>query len=123
MSTVFQAVLICAVLVYLVVLLLLMKKQKFNLRYALVWLLAALVMLIVAIFPQIVVGLSKLLGIQSTVNTVFLLEGLFVLLILLSLTSIVSVQTNQIRRLTQTQALLEKRVRELEEAVKKPDGE
>lgn len=74
-------------------------------------------MLIVAIFPQIFDWLSRLLGIASVVNTVFVLEGLFVLLILLSLTSIVSLQTNRIRKLTQIQALLGRRIRELEEDV------
>jgi len=40
-------------------------------------------------------------------------------LIILSLTSIVSGQTERIRTLTQTQAMLEKRIRELEKAVYK----
>lgn len=92
-----------------------MKEEKLNLRYALTWLLMAIVMLLVSIFPGIVNILSSALGVASVVNTVFVLEGLFVLLILLSLTSIVSLQTNRIRKLAQTQALLEARVRELED--------
>ncbi len=114
MNETFRVFLIIGIVFYITVLVILMKKQRLNLRYTLTWLLMALVMLLVSIFPQIVVWLAKLLGIASVVNTVFLLEGLFVLLILLSLTSIVSLQTNRIRKLTQTQALLEKRVRELE---------
>ena len=90
----------------------------FNLRYALTWLLMAFVMLLVAVFPQIITAISRLLGVASDVNTVFVLQGLFVLLILLSLTSIVSKQTNRIRKLAQTQALLEKRVRELEDSLR-----
>mgnify|MGYP004562589711 FL=1 len=117
MNETFRVFLIIGIVFYITVLVILMKKQRLNLRYTLTWLLMALVMLLVSIFPQIVVGLAKLLGIASVVNTVFLLEGLFVLLILLSLTSIVSLQTNRIRKLTQTQALLEKRVRELEKLI------
>lgn len=117
MNEVFRIILIVGIFVYIVVLAILMKKQKLNLRYTLVWLLMAVVMLIVSIFPQIAIWLAQIMGIASVVNMVFLLEGLFVLLILLSLTSIVSLQTNRIRRLTQTQALLERRVRELEKAV------
>ncbi len=119
MSTLFRVCLIVGILIYFVVLIVLMKKQKLHLRYALTWLLMVVVMLIVAIFPGIVSLISKALGIASVVNTVFVLEGLFVLLILLSLTSIVSLQTNRIRRLVQTQALLERRVRELEHALNK----
>ena len=117
MNEEFRIILIVGIFAYIVVLAILMKKQRLNLRYTLVWLLMAVVMLIVSIFPQIAIWLAQIMGIASVVNMVFLLEGLFVLLILLSLTSIVSLQTNRIRRLTQTQALLERRVRELEKSV------
>lgn len=115
MTIVFQCCLIVGILIYLGVIVVLLKKQKLNLRYALTWLLMAFVMLVVAVFPQIITWISKLMGIASDVNTVFVLQGVFVLLILLSLTSIVSKQTNRIRRLAQSQALLERRIRELEE--------
>ena len=118
MTLVFQCCLIVGILIYLGVIVVLLKKQKLNLRYALTWLLMAFVMLLVAVFPQIITAISRLLGVASDVNTVFVLQGLFVLLILLSLTSIVSKQTNRIRKLAQTQALLEKRVRELEESLR-----
>lgn len=114
MSDLFRICLIAGILVYLIVIVVFMKKKKLNLRYTLTWLLMALVMLIAAAFPQLVTWLAMALGVASVVNTVFVLQGLFVLLILLSLTSIVSRQTNRIRTLAQTQALLEKRVRELE---------
>ena len=118
MTLVFQCCLIVGILIYLGVIVVLLKKQKLNLRYALTWLLMAFVMLLVAVFPQIITAISRLLGVASDVNTVFVLQGLFVLLILLSLTSIVSKQTNRIRKLAQTQALLEKRVRELEDSLR-----
>ena len=115
MSNLFRICLIIGIIIYLTVIIVLMKEEKLNLRYALTWLLMAIVMLLVSIFPGIVNILSSALGVASVVNTVFVLEGLFVLLILLSLTSIVSLQTNRIRKLAQTQALLEARVRELED--------
>ena len=118
MTLVFQCCLIVGILIYLGVIVVLLKKQKLNLRYALTWLLMAFVMLLVSVFPQIITAISRLLGVASDVNTVFVLQGLFVLLILLSLTSIVSKQTNRIRKLAQTQALLEKRVRELEDSLR-----
>ena len=118
MTLVFQCCLIVGILIYLGVIVVLLKKQKLNLRYALTWLLMAFVMLLVAVFPQIITAISRLLGVASDVNTVFVLQGLFVLLILLSLTSIVSKQTNRIRKLAQTQELLEKRVRELEDSLR-----
>ena len=92
-----------------------LKKKKLNLRYTLIWLFAAIALLIVDIFPQIITFIMDLVGIATPVNMVFVLEALFVLVILLSLTVIVSHLTERVYRLTQTAAILEKRVRELEE--------
>jgi len=61
--------------------------------------------------------MAKLLGIRTPSNAIFIVEALFSMLIILSLTSIVSLQMLRIRKLTQTQALLEKRVRDLEKKV------
>lgn len=106
--------LIIGILIYLLIIFHLLKRKKLNLKYTLIWLLAAFVMLISAVFPDIINRISSLVGIVSPVNLVFVLEGMFVLLILLSLTTIVSHMNQRIYKLTQTQALLEKRVREME---------
>lgn len=74
-------------------------------------------MLVVTIFPGIVNWATGLVGIVAPTNFVFFLEGAFVLVILLSLTSIVSNLNSKIYRLTQSQALLEKRIRDLETKV------
>lgn len=107
--------LIIGILVFLVIILQMLKNKKLNLKYTLVWLLSAFVMLIATIFPGIVNIVAASIGIISPVNFVFVLEGMFVLLILLSLTAIVSHINNRIYRLIQSLAILEKRVRELEE--------
>ena len=109
-----QIFLITAILFYLLVILFMLKAKRLNLRYTLLWLLSAFVLLILAILPGIITEVAHLVGNASPVNTVFVLEGLFVLFILLSLTSIVSGLNRKIYRLTQYEALLEGRVRELE---------
>ena len=48
-------------------------------------------------------------------NGLFALSVFFIIIILMSLTSIVSKQTEKIRTLTQENALLEERIRKLEE--------
>lgn len=102
-------------LIFLFVIFYLLKKKKLNLRYTLTWLFAAVALLIADIFPQIIMSAMHLVGIATPVNMVFVLEAFFVLLILLSLTVIVSHLTERVYRLTQTIAILEKRIRELEE--------
>lgn len=102
-------------LIFLLVILNMLKKKRLNLKYTLTWLFAALALLVVDCFPQIIDGIMELVGVASPVSMVFVLEALFVLVILLSLTAIVSRLTEQVYRLTQTIAIMEKKIRELEE--------
>ena len=108
-------------LIFLVVILNMLKKKKLNLKYTLTWLFAAFALLVVDCFPQIIEGIMNLVGVASPVSMVFVLEALFVLVILLSLTAIVSHLTEQVYRLTQTIAIMEKKIRELEEEKKKEE--
>lgn len=48
------------------------KKGKFKIEYAIVWILVTLGLLVIALFPVISIQLSHLLGIVSPVNFVFL---------------------------------------------------
>ena len=83
-------------------------------RYSIIWLISAGVLLVFAVFPYVVLVLTDLLGMAVPVNVVFLLVIAFILLLLLSLSSIVSGFAEKIKRLAQENALLEERVRRLE---------
>ena len=107
--------LLLGVLFYLTVIIALIKKEQLNLRYTLLWLFSGVVMMILAVFPQVASFIAGCMGVETPANAVFVIEALFALLIILSLTSVVSNQMLRIRKLTQTQAMLEKRVREVEE--------
>ncbi len=109
-----RILLLVAIVLFFVIVIALLKKKRLALKYTLVWLLTGLVMLILVIFPQIMVALTTLVGMQSSMNTLYILLIGFLLLLTMMLTSIVSSQTDRITRLAQANALLEKRVRELE---------
>lgn len=110
-----RALLIFGALVYLFAIMFLLKKGKLNVQYSLIWLGSAFVLLLFAIFPYIVAVLRDILHVEVVANLVFMLLFGFVLLLLLSLSTIVTGFATKIKRLTQTQALLEARVRQLEE--------
>jgi hypothetical protein len=114
MDNTLRLFLIILIIAYLSIILHLLKKRKLNLKYTLLWLFSAFVMLLVTIFPQIIYTTANLVGMVSPVNLVFVLEGMFVLFILLSLTSIVSYLTNKVYKIVQTISLLEKRLYDLE---------
>lgn len=79
-------------------------------KYSLMWMLLALVLLVCAVFPQVVFFFSDVLGFNAPSNFVFLV-GLFLLMgIVLSLSIIVSWQARYIRGLVQKVSLLEKRI-------------
>ena len=66
---------------------------------------------------------DRLMGVYSEANAVFFIGVCFLILIGLSLTSIASGQSERIRTLVQTQAILEKRVRELEKKMEQMEHE
>lgn len=114
MSLNLRVFLVIGVLVYLLIIIHLLRKKDLNLKYSLIWLFSGIVMLIVSLFPEIIYKLSNILGIYDVTNTVFMVEGVFVLFILLSITSIVSHLNEKNRKLVQKIGLLEKRITDLE---------
>lgn len=110
-----RVVLIVGVLVYFVIILTFLKNKTLHLRYTLLWLAAGAVLGIMVIWPNTLVRFIHLLGIESNMNGLFIVCIAFIIMILMSLTSIISKQADKIKNLTQTIARMEKRVRELEE--------
>lgn len=112
-----RILLLLGAVIYLLLILFLLKKGRLNVQYSIFWLASALALILFAAVPHVVYILRDILSIEMPVNLVFVLLFIFVLLLLLSLSTIVTGFSNKIKRLAQTQALLEKRVRELESAL------
>lgn len=115
MTNLFRITLLIGVLIYFGIIIVLMRKHRMSLKYSLVWFLTGAILFVCALFPQVVQWVAKMMGVYSEVNVVFFLGICFLLIIILSLTSIASLHSERLRNLTQTQAILEKRVRELEQ--------
>lgn len=84
----------------------LIKKRKVELKYALIWYAAGVFILIFTLFPKLMGGLSKLLGIVTPVNMLFMLAIVVLSAIVMELTAVVSASSKRIRRLVQEVALL-----------------
>ena len=115
MSLALQIVLLGLVVIFLLAIIHLLRKGKLSLKYSLIWIFSSIILLIMIIFPQLSIQVSKWIGVEVPSNFIFMLEGIFVLVILISLTLIVSNQTSRLTRLTQAVAILERRIRDLEE--------
>lgn len=105
----------CAVILYFLIIIYFVNKKTLDLKYTLLWLAAGVCMGFLILFPDTLVYFAKLVGIQTPIYSLFVAILFFVIIILMSLTSIASKQTAKIRKLTQQIAIYEKRIRELEE--------
>ena len=114
-----HAILIIGSVAFLLFILYLMKKGKMEVKYSIIWLAFSLCMLIFACFPYTVLVLNDIAGVIDPVNFIFMIQIMFILLILLSVSAVVSGFSKKIKQLAQANAILEKRVRELEEKLKK----
>ena len=106
--------LIIALVCYFIVILYFLKQKALNLKYTLLWLVAGAVMGVLVVVPDLLTRIIHIFGIQDNLNGLFIFAIGFMLMILLSLTSIASRQNRKLRTLTQELAILEKRVRDLE---------
>ncbi|MBR5337735.1 MAG: DUF2304 domain-containing protein [Lachnospiraceae bacterium] len=114
MSTTLRIVLLIGIVLYFAVLVGLLRVRRLQLKYTLLWMLMGIFFLLMVIFPGILEGIRDLLGFQDNMNTLFVIMIGFLILLIMSVTSIVSGQSEKIKELAQENALLEKRIRELE---------
>ena len=114
MGEAFNGIALLVIAVYFVAIIYLLKKGRLYLRYVLLWMLTGAVMALLAVCPQTISWFFKLCGFQLFSNGLFAVLIFFIFLILLAITSIVSELNEKNRKLAQRIALLEKRVRELE---------
>lgn len=116
-----RVTLIIAVICYFIIILYFLKQRALNLKYTLLWLLAGVVMGSLVIFPELLVRIIHIFGIEDNMNGLFIICIAFMLMILMALTSIASRQNMKIRSFVQEIAILDKRVRELEAGSEKQE--
>lgn len=110
--------LIAAIVIFFAAVLVLLKKRRLALKYTLLWFLTGFLLLLLVAFPDLMSTLASLAGIKSRMNALYSFLIAFLIILVLSLTSIASRQTDRIRALAQAMAVLEERVRGLEAASK-----
>ena len=114
-----HAIVILGSVAFLLFILYLMKKGKMEVKYSIIWLAFSLCMILFACFPYTVLILNDIAGVIDPVNFIFFIQIVFILLILLSVSAVISGFSKKIKQLAQKNAILEKRVRELEEKLNK----
>lgn len=82
------------------------RKRKIDLRYALVWLLVCLGILVFTVFPKLLELLSDCLGIATPVNMLFFVGFCLSLIIIYTLSISTSRLSAKVKVLTQEMAIL-----------------
>ena len=100
----------------LLVVLELVRRRRLMERYALLWLFSAVVLLGLSSFRGLLEDAASLIGIAYPPSTLFFIAFAFVLVLLLHFSLAVSRLTDQSKVLAQRLALLDKRMRDIEQA-------
>lgn len=109
-----QVIVAIVLVLALCVIINMIRKKALELRYALAWLLVGCGTLILDLFPDVMMGLAKFMGIEVPSNMLFFLGFCFALIIIFVLTIAVSRMSIRIKNLTQEMALYKKYIQEKE---------
>jgi hypothetical protein len=97
------------------------KNKKLELKYSLTWISSSLFLIIIALFPNIIIFLSKILHIKEPVNALFLIIIFFLIVIVFTLTIAVSKNSNRVKVLTQELGILKTKTENTEKNQKGRD--
>jgi hypothetical protein len=100
-----------AAVILLVVILELIRRRRLQERYALLWLLTGIVILVLSAWRGALSRLADLVGIAYPPSALFVLASFFVLIVLLHYSTVISKLSEQNTILAQRLALLEHRLR------------
>ena len=82
------------------------RNQKMKEKYAALWLIVGVIMIVLALFPKLLDTLSRLVGIETPVNLLFLLAIIMLMGISLHLTLAISKITDDMRTLAEEVAIM-----------------
>ena len=103
-----------ASLVLLLAVLELVRRRRLREKYALLWILTAIVLLVLSVWRGAVTSIATALGVSYGPTVLFAVGALFVLVVLLHYSTVISALTDRTVALSQQLAILEERLRRLE---------
>ena len=114
MNRALQLFLLLAITLYFFALVHFSRRKRVEPNYMLLWIISGVIRIALTLFPALLNRVSRFLGIYDPTNALFAIVLFCVIIILMALTAILSHHNADIIRLVQENALLEQRIRELE---------
>lgn len=90
------------------------KKKRLAEKESIFWIIGAIAILILSTFPKIIIMLASIINVEYAPSLLFLIGIIFCLLLVFRLSVYVSILREQIKELAQHNAILEKRIHDLE---------
>jgi hypothetical protein len=94
----------------------LLRRRQLGEKYAVLWLVVGLILLVFTIFPNLLPSLSSGLGVEVPTNLLFFVGLVFLVGVVLHLSWEVSRLENETRKLAEDQAILRLEVEQLQQA-------
>lgn len=94
------------VILVLLIIFEMLRRQVLREKYAIIWLTTALVTIVASLFPYEVNRLSRILGFQTLSNFILLILGIVNLLVLMHLSLVMGKTEDQVQTLAEEVALL-----------------
>jgi hypothetical protein len=107
MSIILRIILIVLSIITFILCVTSIAKAKMRVANSVVWMLGGIILIIISIFPNLIIGLSNLIGIESPANFVFLVMIFFLLIELFSADKRISELNEKLKNLDHYLALKE----------------
>jgi hypothetical protein len=101
----------------------LLRTQRIREKYAAIWIVLALAVVLLGVFPNLAAAASRLVGVLTPINLVFAIAAAVLFAVCVQLSSELSRSEEHLRKLAERMALLELEVRSLREAEGEPHTE
>ena len=95
----------------------LVRRRRLREKYALLWILTAVVLLILSVWRGAVSSIATALGVSYGPTVLFAVGALFILVVLLHYSTVISALTDRTVALAQKNAMLEQRIGDLERKI------
>jgi hypothetical protein len=99
----------------------LVRRRRLREKYALLWILTAIVLLVLSVWRGAVSSIATALGVSYGPTVLFAVGALFVLVVLLHYSTVISALTDRTVVLAQKVASLEQRIDDLERGSRRGD--
>lgn len=122
MNRILQFILIGGAILFCIFILIVTQRKKLSYKYTLMWLMLGFITLLIAIFPNIVKGISKIIHVAEPTNALFLIYIFLIIVIIFYISLAFSKLFEKVTTLIQTNAILAERIEKLEKENKEKNS-